>query len=662
MRRLLSLSMIVLIASLSIIAYQIKHPEPLTIQTDTVTFTSSHRHIMPSQCPTITWDVTHVDTISLNNVPVSAKGSIVDCLDTLTQPILIVGGNTYRLPIEMLHARIDIFLLIGLSLMSLLGIVLASVHLFYKQKSISAQIIETTIFIYTSIVFIIWSLVLIFNSSVIALDGTRYYALFDDALITMRYAENLIEGNGAVWNIGERVEGYSNPLWLLVMSGLLLITDKITAVLFVQILGSLPVLITAGIATRIINYWLSNYPNDIRSFARIMTFILMLWGNYAFTYYALMGMESSLQVLLLMAALHYSVQYRGESSKQDLLIISSCIGLSYLTHPDTLILIIPFGLYLLLMHSSYKKNFFQNTFLLTSVAFFIWWTHLAIRYLYYGELVSNVALYKSGLAFSNRLSIGVDYLSTSLQPYSLILIIVAIGLLFNFRRFKLGLLLIVLVQLIYQGIIRGDFPPLAQYLHFSLMCLLLLAIYDITHLLHTLSQRMSENQLSTSIRHWGIAFSAIAILVIATNWDYKRQLVFLSRPSYVFEYEVYINQAVALNHILTEQGSVGVIWAGTIPYYTNAQAYDFFGRTDPVVAQTSPNDNMGFFLSGVNKTSLLHSIIEQQPDYIASCRLLTDDVCHLIEGDYAYYVYQNRVGLLLRVGSSNILWEQFDER
>jgi arabinofuranosyltransferase len=40
----------------------------------------------------------------------------------------------------------------------------------------------------------------------------------DDAYITFRYARNLYEGQGAVFNPGERVEGYSNPLWMLAIA------------------------------------------------------------------------------------------------------------------------------------------------------------------------------------------------------------------------------------------------------------------------------------------------------------------------------------------------------------------------------------------------------------------------------------------------------------
>jgi len=46
----------------------------------------------------------------------------------------------------------------------------------------------------------------------------------DDPYITLRYAANLIAGHGPVYNIGERVEGYSSPMHLLVCAGLLMVS------------------------------------------------------------------------------------------------------------------------------------------------------------------------------------------------------------------------------------------------------------------------------------------------------------------------------------------------------------------------------------------------------------------------------------------------------
>lgn len=49
----------------------------------------------------------------------------------------------------------------------------------------------------------------------------RYHDnVVDDALISMQYAKNLALGRGAVFNVGERVEGYTNFLWVVFLSPL----------------------------------------------------------------------------------------------------------------------------------------------------------------------------------------------------------------------------------------------------------------------------------------------------------------------------------------------------------------------------------------------------------------------------------------------------------
>ena len=42
--------------------------------------------------------------------------------------------------------------------------------------------------------------------------------LCDDAFISNRYAENLANGLGLVYNAGERVEGYTNLSWTLMLA------------------------------------------------------------------------------------------------------------------------------------------------------------------------------------------------------------------------------------------------------------------------------------------------------------------------------------------------------------------------------------------------------------------------------------------------------------
>lgn len=72
-------------------------------------------------------------------------------------------------------------------------------------------------------------------------------AVFDDAFVTFRYIDNWVRGLGPVFNPGEYVEGYSNPLWLLlVMVGHLVTSLEIPLVAL--ILNVLSYLAVVGLA------------------------------------------------------------------------------------------------------------------------------------------------------------------------------------------------------------------------------------------------------------------------------------------------------------------------------------------------------------------------------------------------------------------------------
>src|SRR5690349_1811860 len=62
-----------------------------------------------------------------------------------------------------------------------------------------------------------WGGWLLFRTSFVV-DGRRVFCLFDDAMISMTYARNVLEGHGLNWaRQGEPVEGFTHPLWLVPM-------------------------------------------------------------------------------------------------------------------------------------------------------------------------------------------------------------------------------------------------------------------------------------------------------------------------------------------------------------------------------------------------------------------------------------------------------------
>src|SRR5689334_19781398 len=80
------------------------------------------------------------------------------------------------------------------------------------------------------------------------LDGN----ISDDAMTSMQYAKNLALGNGLVFNVGERVEGYTNFLWVLVMTPLYALS-KAYGLPFVPIVNQLNIAFAAAITGLV--YW-----------------------------------------------------------------------------------------------------------------------------------------------------------------------------------------------------------------------------------------------------------------------------------------------------------------------------------------------------------------------------------------------------------------------
>src|SRR5918993_5755754 len=114
--------------------------------------------------------------------------------------------------------------------------------------------------------FVAWASLFIYMSSFVAIDGRRYFSLIDDAMISMRYAWNLSHGFGLVWNPGEYVEGYTNPLMTLIMSLPALVLNKADAVLAVQISGVVFVLVNAYLITSIAKHLVSGQDHYRRLF------------------------------------------------------------------------------------------------------------------------------------------------------------------------------------------------------------------------------------------------------------------------------------------------------------------------------------------------------------------------------------------------------------
>ena len=73
---------------------------------------------------------------------------------------------------------------------------------------------DSAVLVLLIILFSLYAAIFIYRTSFV-IGGERYFSLFDDAMVSMHYARNFVEGRGLVFNAAEYAEGYTNFLWVL---------------------------------------------------------------------------------------------------------------------------------------------------------------------------------------------------------------------------------------------------------------------------------------------------------------------------------------------------------------------------------------------------------------------------------------------------------------
>jgi hypothetical protein len=139
-----------------------------------------------------------------------------------------------------------------------------------------------------------WAAGFIYRTSFV-LDGRRVFCLFDDAMISMTYARNLVEGHGLNWaRRGAPVEGFTHPLWAALMVPVNLLPLNLDRrPLLVQVGSLVFLLLNVVLVRRLVRRHFT------RPGARHWLPACVLTAfYYPLNFWALIGMETGLQALL----------------------------------------------------------------------------------------------------------------------------------------------------------------------------------------------------------------------------------------------------------------------------------------------------------------------------------------------------------------------------
>jgi len=135
---------------------------------------------------------------------------------------------------------------------------------------------------------------------------------FDDAFISFRYAENLAEGRGLVFTPGERVEGYSNPLWTV----LLAIPTALGAGRWE--LGMLVVAKCAGVAIALATLWVVRDLTTRDDPSKSSGWLALLYtaGVAPFALWSVGALETPLVTLFILLAVRAFVDEEREGARE----------------------------------------------------------------------------------------------------------------------------------------------------------------------------------------------------------------------------------------------------------------------------------------------------------------------------------------------------------
>jgi arabinofuranosyltransferase len=234
--------------------------------------------------------------------------------------------------------------------------------------------------------------------------------LSDDALITIRTALNAANGYGPVFNIDERVQAFTHPLWF----GINLFAGWFTGqwMLMPMLLGVL----ATGIATAILAWHVS-------SMSRIVVLTATLVLSNAFVEYTTSGLENGLSYLLLAGLLVASQRLLRSATIGWSISTGLLFGLLLLNRLDLGLVVLPLGLYLAF---SLRRRIPALVALIAAPLVMVL-TWFVVSFSYYGTFLPTTFAAKTNVDIpqSELIVGGIRYLAVSFlnDPVSLVILI-----------------------------------------------------------------------------------------------------------------------------------------------------------------------------------------------------------------------------------------------
>lgn len=399
----------------------------------------------------------------------------------------------------------------------------------------------------------------------------------DDAYISFRYAQNFAEGHGLVFNVGDRVEGYSNFLWTFILGTVNKVgVDSETFVFLFSIL-LIPII-----------YFLfrtlaSNWRLSEKAIVGASTALLF---NFSFSSYLSGGLETPLQTLLFLLTL---VLASFSDKRRWMLAVQSVIfGLLILNRMDSGLLVLATALYYTYFVVTYNSSNFDKLIrmgLLSVPGLVIISIWIVWKYNYYGDVVPNTYYAKIGansssvLIWAKGLAFVIFFAAAYFLLPSLLLLVKWRQVTFILRKIKFQIdfiVLAVLIVLLYNAYfiyVGGDFMEFRfQVPLMPIYLLLMFSVVSRLELVRLFTILLVVSSILYSVLFKGAISGFESISYLKNHISMERQDW---RGIGEELREMFGNEAV----------TIAVSPAGAIPYFSGLRTIDMLGLNDVWVAK-----------------------------------------------------------------------------
>jgi len=421
--------------------------------------------------------------------------------------------------------------------------------------------------------------------------------MLDDAFISLRYADNLVNGDGLVWNPGERIEGYTNFMWTLILA--LPLVFSIDPVQFIYLLGM-------GMFALCLVY-IYKLGVLILDSPHLALFAVLLIGiNSSFRAFSTGGLETMFQTLLFVAASYQILRCirQGAWPASQLLILGFLYAAMLLTRLDSALFVIVFfpiafwGIWRGFINALKRENakpalHFGKLAALSLPPLLMVGGWFAWKYAYYGGVLPN-SLHARPVGDSWPR--GLYYVGTFLWAYGLFILfpLVVVACIAWWRRasrqidWKLapmaGFVFLWWAYLVYMG---GD------WMAFRLLVPVMPFVF-------IMGVGLIWRHLN--IVCWQVILSLALLLCAFFPLPFEAASGVFPTVSSVAEHFEGLRMTeigLQLKQMLGQESnvSIAVVDAGTIPFYSRLPAVDMLGINDPWVLENgvllTPNPPFG---------------------------------------------------------------------